>query len=182
MVRDEELCRQLQGGNEVAMEALVHRHHRAIFAFLYRLTGDAHAADDLAQESFIRLCTRIGSYRYPEPFLPWLYTIAHNLYKDWRKNAYQRRVLPLERPEPPERTIDLTERHAERTEVVRALGRLDEIHRSALVLRYYQDLTVPQIARIEGVPEGTIKSRLSTAIRRLRELLGAEGRVQHATD
>ncbi|HWI61201.1 MAG TPA: RNA polymerase sigma factor [Symbiobacteriaceae bacterium] len=184
MIRDEELCRQLQAGNEAAMEALVHRHHRAIFAFLYRQTGDAHTADDLAQECFIRLCTRIGSYRYPDPFLPWLYTIAHNLYKDWRKNAWQRKVVPLEQPEPSSGTapIDLLERYADRAEVVRALGALDEAHRSALVLRYYQDLTVPQIARIEGVPEGTVKSRLSIALRRLRDLLSRERGVQNATD
>ena len=151
MVRDEELCRQLQVGNEAAMEALVHRHHRAIFVYLYRMTGDAHTAEDLAQEAFIRLCTRIVSYRYPSPFLPWLYTIAHNLYKDWRKNAYQRNVVPTEHPADQSDMLDLTERLANRAEVSRALASLDEPHRTALVLRYYQDLTVPQIAQIEGV-------------------------------
>jgi len=182
VILDEELCRQLQAGNEAAMEALVHRHHRAVYAFLYRLTGDAHTAEDLAQEAIIRLFTKVCSYRYPERFLPWLYTIAHNIYRDWRKNAYQRKVVPVEQPEEPAAPLDLLERLTERAEVVRALASLDESHRTALVLRYYQDLTVPQIAKIEGVPEGTVKSRLATAIRRLQTWLTAERGVEHATD
>lgn len=181
MVRDEELCHQLQEGSEAAMEALVHRHQHGVFSLLYRLSGDVYAADDLTQETFLRLCTRIGSYRYPEPFLPWLYTIAHNLYRDWRKNAYQRRVVTQESPEAPG-PVDLLDRVAQRSDVVQALHRLSEHHRTALVLRFYHDLTVEQIARMEGVPAGTVKSRLSTAIRQLRDLLTKERRAQDATD
>lgn len=182
MIRDEELARQLQAGNEAAMEALVHRHHRGIYTFLYRLTGDAHGADDLAQECFIRLCTRISSYRYPEPFLPWLFTIAHNLYRDWRKTAWQRRVVPLESPEEGAAAIDLLDRFAQRSDVARQLAQLDELHRSAIVLRFYHDLTVDQIARVLEIPAGTVKSRLSHGTRRLRELMEAERRERDASD
>jgi len=181
MIRDEELCRQMQEGNEAALEALVHRHQQAVFAYLYRMTGDAHTADDLTQESFIRLCTRIHSYRYPEPFRPWLYTISANLQKDWRKNAYHRHVLPQEPPDGPS-PVDLLDRFASRAEVVDALNQLDDGHRSVLYLRFYHDLTVEQIARVEGIPAGTVKSRLSTALRRLRQYLTAERGVQNATD
>lgn len=179
MIRDEELCRQLQQGSEAAMEALVHRHHRAVHAFLYRLTGEPHTAEDLAQECFIRLCTRIHSYHYPDPFLPWLYTVAHNLFRDWCKSAYRQRVVPQDAPEPVRSPIDLMERQALRSEAVRLLGALDEQHRSVLVLRYYQDLTVPQIAQVLAIAEGTVKSRLSNSIKRLRGMAEAERRMEH---
>jgi RNA polymerase sigma-70 factor, ECF subfamily len=181
MIRDEELARQLQDGNEAAMEALVHRHHRSLYAYLYRLTGDAATADDLAQECLIRVCTRISSYRFPEPFLPWLFAIAQNLCRDWQKSAYHRRVVPGEPPEQPG-PVDLLDRFAARAEVASALQALAPAHRSTLVLRYYHDLTVDQIARVEGIPAGTVKSRLSDAIKRLRTYLTAERRAGHGND
>ncbi len=182
MIRDEELCRQLKEGNEAALEALVHRHHGAVFAFLHRLSGSRHTADDLAQECFIRLCTRIHHYRYPEPFTPWLYTVAHNLYRNWRQGAYQRLVVPdaAGAAEHQSAPIDLMERQTERLSVIAALAQLDELHRSVLVLRYYHDLKVDDVARILGIPAGTVKSRLSTAVKRLRLIMEERGRAEHA--
>jgi RNA polymerase sigma factor (sigma-70 family) len=172
LIRDEELGRQLQAGNEAAMEALVHRYHRPIYAYLYRLTGHREVAEDLAQETFIRLLTRIGEYQPDRPFRPWLYTIAHNLYKDYCRAAEQRALpspepIPQETPSP----IDLTERIAEQAEVAAAVGALGEGEREVLVLRYWGDLKVDQIAAITGIPPGTVKSRLFHAIQKLKRRL-----------
>lgn len=184
MLHDEELCRQIQAGDDTAMEALVHRYHGPIFAYLYRLLGHRPAAEDLTQETFVHLLTRIQTYRFPQPFRPWLYTIAHNLYRDYCKNAHQRSTVPaadtVHTPDP----LDLSERIAERAEVTRALRSLDPPQREVLLLRYYQDLKIDEIARVVGAPPGTVKSRLFGAMQRLRALLQAsdnEGRERRET-
>jgi RNA polymerase sigma factor (sigma-70 family) len=172
LIHDEELCRQLQAGNEAAMEALVHRYHRPIYAYLYRLTGRREVAEDLAQEAFIRLMTRIREYNPAQPFRPWLYTIAHNLYKDYCRAAEQR-ALPAAEPLSPEvpAPIDLTERIAEQAAVAAAVGALGEGEREVLVLRFWGDLKVDQIAAATGLPAGTVKSRLFHAVQKLKRLL-----------
>ena len=164
------------------MEALVHRYHQPLFAYLYRLSGNRHLAEDLTQEAFVRLMSRIGQYHFPQPFKPWLYTLVHNLYKDTCKAADQRMTRPAAdpagegRPEP----FDLSERLADRIAVTAALGQLEADQREVLLLRYYQDLKVDEIARVTGAPAGTVKSRLHGAIRRLRDLLiKTEGSERH---
>lgn len=120
---DELLARELQQGSEAALESLVHRYHRQVHAYLYHLTGDGPTADDLTQEAFIRLCT---TYHYPDSFRAWVYAVAHNLCPDHAKSAYQRRVVPGERPPDPggPSPLDLLERQVERQAVVDALAGL----------------------------------------------------------
>lgn len=117
--------------------------------------------------------TRMRTYRFPQPFRPWLYTIAHNLYKDHCKNIYARTTFPSPEPRRAEATepVDLSGRIAERAEVLQALAELDPAHRDVLVLRYYQDLKVDEIARVLGVPSGTVKSRLFGAMEKLKHRL-----------
>lgn len=172
MIRDEELCRQVQEGSEAAMEALVHRYHRPVFAYLYRLTYHRQTAEDLTQESFARLLARIGTYRFPQPFRPWLFTIAHNLYKDHCKAAEQR-AIPAAEPVSAHvpALVDLSERIAEQAAVSGALRSLEPDQREVVLLRFYQDLKVDDIARVTGVPAGTVKSRLFHAVRKLKALL-----------
>lgn len=187
MISDEDLCRQVQDGNEAALEALVHRHHRPIFAYLYRLLGNRSAAEDLTQETFARLLTRIDAYCHPRPFRPWLFTIAHNLYKDYCKNHYNRSTVlmaesaTMAAPEP----FDLSERIAQRAEVITAVRSLDPPLREVLVLRHYHDLKVDEIAAVLSVPPGTVKYRLFRALQKLRDLFRAqnpaEGRHQRET-
>jgi RNA polymerase sigma-70 factor, ECF subfamily len=91
MTTDEDLFREWQGGSAGALEALVRRHHAPLLAHLVRLGGDVHLAEDLAQETFVRLVRDARSYRYPRPFLPWFYTIARNLARTQWQSAYRRR-------------------------------------------------------------------------------------------
>lgn len=172
MIRDEELCRQVQNGSEAAMEALVHRYHQPIFAYLYRLSGHLQTAEDLTQETFVRMLARINTYQFPHAFRAWLYTIAHNLYRDYCKQA-ERRSLPtadpIERENPG--TVDLLEHLAMQAEVTAALQALDPPHRNVVLLRFYNDMKIDDIASVTGLPSGTVKSRLFQAMRKLRALL-----------
>lgn len=179
MIRDEELCRQVQDGSEAAMEALVHRYHQPVFAYLYRLSGHLQTAEDLTQETFTRMLARIGTYQFPNPFKPWLYTIAHNLFRDYCKQA-ERRTLPTADPLEAETPgpVDLLEHLAVQAEVTAALQALDHDHRHVVLLRFYEDLKVDDIAKVTGIPSGTVKSRLFKAMRKLRALLSPDERAQ----
>jgi RNA polymerase sigma factor (sigma-70 family) len=173
---DEELALQMQQGNQAALEALVQRYHGPIHAYLVRMGGDYHLAADLVQEVFLKLCRHIGKYRSEMPFKPWIYTIASNTFKDHFKKAYVQRDVPgLESLETAATTKDTPETvylaNADREQVRAMLQRLSAIYREVLVLRYYQDLKLEEIALTLGIPLGTVKSRLSTALHTLKKLL-----------
>src|SRR5690348_16564761 len=94
---DEALAQGVKAGNRQHLALLVERHHSLLIGFLYRMTGgDRLAAEDLAQEAFLRVMRAIGQYEYPRPFKPWLYQIATNLARDHYKRAETRRVVGAE--------------------------------------------------------------------------------------
>ena len=175
MATDEELFREWQNGKASALATLVQRHHARLVAHLYRLLGDAHLAEDLAQETFFRLVRDVRSYRYPHPFLPWLYRIARNLALNYQESAYHRHVdLIAELPESliddanPQVWVERQELHAN---LLKALAHLSLEHSEVLSLRFGQELSVKETAEVLGVPVGTVKSRTFTALRLLRTYL-----------
>jgi RNA polymerase sigma-70 factor (ECF subfamily) len=175
MEADEELFREWQQGSTGALEALVQRHHAPLLAHLTRLTGNPHLAEDLAQETFLRLVRDGASYRYPRPFLPWFYTIARHLARNALQSAYVRRVesraaLPEQTSNEPN-PAEWLERWERRAGLLAALAELSFEQREVLSLRFGQDMSVQETAAVLGVPEGTIKSRTFTALRRLRDCL-----------
>jgi RNA polymerase sigma-70 factor (ECF subfamily) len=170
---DEELALGVQRGNTEDLAALVERHHSPLLGYLYRMTGgDRPLAEDLVQEAFLRVLRSIGQYRHPRPFKPWLYAIATNLARDHYKRAETRHTVSERGDEvacgqdvrPEERVLAGEE--AER--VAAAVMALPAGQREAMVLRYYQSLSLSEIAEALGVPLGTVKSRLHLGLRRLR--------------
>ena len=178
---DEDLMRRLQQGCRDAVEPLVHRYHRPLMAYFYRLSHDYHLAQDLAQECLFRLVVRAGQYQYPRPMKPWIYQIAVNLWRDHRKSAAYRHgctALPLDEaeglPEPEPSPEDAVARHLLAHEALSALQALPAPYAEVLVLRFCQSLTVPEIAAALDLPEGTVKSRIYHGLRHLRSRLSQE--------
>jgi RNA polymerase sigma-70 factor, ECF subfamily len=175
MATDEELFQEWQSGIADALATLVQRHHAPLVGYLYRLLGDAQQAEDLAQETFFRLVRHASSYRYPHPFLPWLYSIARNLARDYQGSGYQRHVDP--NAELPEMLIDdadpqiWVERQELQADLLNALTQLSFEQREVLSLRFGQQLSVKEIADVLDVPAGTVKSRTFSALRLLRTSL-----------
>lgn len=176
VISDEELILQVQHGDRRASELLARRYWQRVRALAYRLVRNWEAAEDLAQETFVRLLSAIDRYRHPEPVWPWLYTITLNLCRDFGRRASQRLEWPadeatanVEAPGPD--PTQILEDRDERARVVQALQRLSPKHREVLTLRFYEQLTLREIAGRCGIPLGTVKSRLSWALRRLRALL-----------
>jgi len=175
---DEELALGIQRGNKADLATLVERHHSPLVGFLYRMTGGDHSlAEDLVQETFLRVLRSIHQYQYPRPFKPWLYMIATNLARDYYKRAETRYVMGSSEDETqfigeielrPEDALLLD---AEVAAVVTALHMLPAHQREVIILRYCQELSLAEISEALAIPVGTVKSRVSLGLGRLREML-----------
>ncbi len=176
---EEELALKVQRGDRQALAALVKHHHSPLIGFFYRMTdGDRTLAEDLAQETFMRLMRAIHSYAYPRPFKPWLYAIATNLARDHYKRAATRYQIDTEPDqlhqypaEPPEEMLTAAD---DARQVAEVLTTLPDHQREVVILRYYQELSLAEIATALNIPVGTVKSRLSLGLRRLKTVLERE--------
>ena len=148
-----------------------------------RMTGDLHKAEDLAQETFVRLYARRGDYEPSAKFSTYLWRVALNLCYDELRRKGRRKETSLDNDEG-EKLIRLEEIAApqelpgaileanERAEQVKdAILKLPEIYRTVVVLRHYENLKFREIAEVLNVPEGTVKSRMADAMAQLADLL-----------
>ncbi len=171
-------------GWDDALSALVHDRGAALVRYATLLTGDPREAEDLTQEALVRTFSRgRGSLREPAAVEGYVRRAILNAYLD----GHRRRRLwdgvrhLVARPEHAPAHDHLA---AERTDVEVALTRLAPRHRAAVVLRFYDDLTVPEIARRLGVSDGAVKRYLHDGVAALEELLGpvAPAPEEHVID
>ncbi|NDJ61441.1 MAG: RNA polymerase sigma factor [Chloroflexi bacterium] len=170
---DEQLALQLQRGDQSAVDPLVERHYDPLLGYLYRmLDGDRPLAEDLVQETFLRVLRGISGFDSSRRFKPWLYAIATNLARSHYTRAETRRTITDDAPEhadvldPPEAALLADD---EARAVSAALRTLPDHQRETLVLYYYGGLSLQAVADTLGIPLGTVKSRLSNGVRRLRQ-------------
>lgn len=173
---DEDLMVQVQAGNDAALTALMDRYKGPLFGFLVRRV-EPSAADDLFQESWIRVVKARNRFDPRRRFSTWLFQIANNLCRDrGRRLAVRRRhrdaVQQEARSEPLPRSLPPAS--LERVDMQRRLAELPDPQREILVLRYYQDLSEREIAEVLGIPGGTVKSRMHSAVRALRAVIADE--------
>lgn len=168
-MEDETLYMQVLKGDEAALGELVRRYHSPLYKFLCRQTGDNALADDLAQETFTRMITYRGTP--PSKFRAWAYTIASNLARDYFRSARYRYERVTDFEDSDEMSDDFSFPADERGEVINALAKLSPDHREVLILRFYHDLRLEEIAEVTGVPLGTVKSRLFHALKGVKGFL-----------
>ncbi len=178
----QELTRRLRRRDPDLLDQLIEQYHYRLFRYLLSLTGNREAAEDLFQETWIRVLERGQQYNDKWKFGTWLFTIARNLFLDFvrRKNPLAGSSLEeLEQmPEFSERSasetsspFDLQTQREESEGVVRALERLPAGYREVLVLRFQEDLSLEEIATVVAAPLPTIKSRLYRGMEALKDLL-----------
>lgn len=184
------LVKACQEGDPAAFNLLVWRWEKPLYNFVYKYVGDATLAEDLVQDTFLKVLKSIRRYTYQGSLSTWLYRIAINLCKDHLK----RKRLPMvsmhdyyttgsgERVYVQDRVRDETARTdeslraEEREELVRRLlAGLPEEERIVILLKEYQELTFREIAEVLDVPDGTVKSRLYHGLRSMRESLERTG-------
>lgn len=180
---DQELLELIAQGDQAAMEVLVYRYHAEIYRYLYRNINREKLAEDLTQETFLRVIRALRQGKYPAQFRPWIYRIATNLLRDMFKSAGYQRQVPASQEEvarlseegPKGRAesnlIDIVLKQELRKQVVEAIQALPGELRQVIIMRFYQELKIKDIAQALGMPEGTIKSRLHRAYRQLSDAL-----------
>lgn len=183
---DEELLARYRKGQTEAFGVLVRRYERELFGYLRRYLGNSDLADDVFQNTFLQVFSKIDQYEEGRPVRPWLYTIATHQAIDALRRAGRRQVVSLDqnRTELPNGEIrsllELLENRGpttleqiqgdERREVVRAtVDQLPDFLRQVVVLAYYQGLKYREIAEVLNIPVGTVKSRLHAALVKLQE-------------
>jgi RNA polymerase sigma-70 factor (ECF subfamily) len=183
---DERLMRRYQEGDAGAFEALVRRHRVRVRAFLHRLTGDPGRADDLAQETWLKIVAAAPRWEKRARFTTWALSIARNVALDDARRQVHRAAASLDAPTaaglpPLEPASDAPgpERGAEsallRPRLEAALAALPEEQREVFVLREYAGVAFAEIAVITGAPVPTVKSRMRYALEGLRASLARAG-------
>jgi RNA polymerase sigma-70 factor (ECF subfamily) len=170
--------RAAKQGDVGAFSQLVAPHEQLLFRMAYHVTGDAAEAADAVQEGLIRAYGAIGRFREDLPVRPWLTRIVWNEARSLRRSRLRRtRVLDrlVARPEEsaPDPVFEVLATET-RDEVAVALNRLRPEDREVIALRYFLDLSEAEMATTLDCPRGTVKSRLSRALSRLRAALGEE--------
>lgn len=155
-----------------AWETLVQQHQEAVFRLAYLLVGDASEAEDVAQETFIRAYRHLDRFDAARSLRPWLLGITANLARNRRRSLgrYVHHLTRLVRLTPPE-FIDPeqeTARRADAHALWQAVRRMERGDQEIIYLRYFLELSVGETAETLGIAEGTVKSRLSRALERLR--------------
>jgi RNA polymerase sigma-70 factor (ECF subfamily) len=186
---DEELLRRCARGDSAAYRELVERVEKPLVNFILRFVGERSVAEDLFQETFVRVVKTLGSFRPEASLSTWIFTIARNLSLDWLKAKRRHREMALDAASSEEKgriiyfkdvlrssaatPEDRAEMSEDERRVSAALSGLSPIKREALVLRVYAGLQYSEIARIQNAPVGTVKFRIHEALKDLSQLMGA---------
>jgi RNA polymerase sigma-70 factor, ECF subfamily len=168
-LQDSALVQRILSGDRRAGERFVTAHYPRVFRMLRCLAGSADIAQDLTQQTFARAWQGLAAFEGRASLTTWLHKIAYHEYTNWLRT--KRDHAPLDEAAG---IADLREaRGLDSILVSRALARLDVDHREPFVLYYMQEFSVSEIAEMLELAPGTVKSRLFTARRRLREMLQA---------
>ena len=175
-----ELVAKAKGGDRHAYEEIVRRHQNIAFRTAWVITGSAADAEEAAQDAFVKAHRALGRFREGAPFRPWLLAIVANEARTRVRSAGRRgklvlRVAEERRPDDavpsPEAALLDSER---RDELLAAIERLPDQARDAIACRYLLELSEDETAAALGCAHGTVKSRVSRALERLRAELGEE--------
>ena len=177
---DEALITLFREGRPDAFEALVNRYEKRLFNYIRRMVSSAADAEDLFQETFLRVYRHLDRFRTSGSFRAWVYRIATNVCKDLLRRRRRRGEVPLERGpdsaeaglmdrlESPNPGPDAQAQGAELAERLEAaLDRLPVKHRAVFLMARYDNMPYDAIAKTLHIPVGTVKSRMNKAVHTL---------------
>ena len=168
------LIRHAMNGDKTAWEPLMRTHQDAVFRLCYLLLGDPDDAEDVAQETFLRAWKHLKGFDVTRPLRPWLLSIASNLASNRRRSAgrYFAALVRAFRDEPTSvRIEEKSAQNLDASELWQAVKKLNTDDQRIIYLRYFLDLPVDETAQALQVAEGTVKSRLSRAVDKLRRII-----------
>lgn len=183
LLSDEELIRKYQEDDDNAINEIVKRYKDRLINFIYRYSGNREFAEDVTQETFIKLVRNKHSYKPVAKFTTWLHTIAINEAKTMRRNEKKHETFSVSNLFE-EGTVDMeltsdvrfpdsiTNTNIEINLIQNAINELDEKYREAVILRDIQDLDYEEISKILNIPLGTVRSRINRGRESLKITLG----------
>ena len=177
MISDSALVMDIKTGNKQAFRELVERHKKSAYRMALGLVGNRDDAFDISQEAFLRVYRSSDTYDSSQPFLPWFYTIIANLSRTWLKRRSRRdnKMVDVDdasyllvSDDNPERDLVLKERLGRLKQAIMELSFED---REIITLQHFRGMSYDEIARLLGIPRGTVMSRLYYARKRLAKLM-----------
>ena len=162
---DEYLMEQVRQGKVTYLGTLFQRYVNKIYDYFYRMTRDSSLSDDLVQTVFEKALRGKHTYRESYPFAGWIFRIARNVLMDHfraGKGRYQEEL------EAHHAITELSVSHLDQSDIERALDRLSPEYREVLLLTRYEDLKYSEVAKITGISETGIKSRVFRALKQLK--------------
>ena len=184
-ISDEILIKKFQEGDVGAYNQLVNRFKDRLLNFIYRFVNDIDLAEDLVQDTLLKLYTHKDSYQEIAKFSTWLYTIAANLARTELRKKKRRKTFSVTELSRDDREFiiassdvdpseDLSSQNFEKS-VQRALAELPNDYKTIIILRDIQELSYDEISKIVDVPLGTVKSRINRGRVKLQQLLKKKG-------
>jgi len=178
---DEVLIKRFQDGDSAAFTELVSRYKDPLFNYVSRMLKDRVYAEDIVQETFVRVYRNRDRYQQIAKFSTWIYTIAINLTKTELRRQNLRRFFSLsgvsdngkalELPDPKINLEKIAEDSIVGEKIKESIDQLPKTFREVIILRDIQELSYEEISKITGVPLGTVKSRVNRGRTRLQKLL-----------
>ncbi len=184
---DEELMRRTQGGDRPAFSLLYERYSASVLSYLYRMLGNLEDVESIGQEVFLRAFRFAPTYKYPQKFSTWLFTITRNLAINQsrrRKRSPIRNITELNLDgidisgdpyQVAARATDDLEKREEIANVLQALDGLPNDQKEVIVLGVFQDLSYAEMEEITGTKAVTLRSRMFHGLKRLAKTVGGVG-------
>jgi RNA polymerase sigma factor (sigma-70 family) len=166
-VTEKKIVRKIQDGDTQLLDQLFQSYYGQVYAYCYRHTGHREAAQDLTQETFLRVVQSLDQYREYGKFANYLYVVAGNLCRDYYRRKLWYPIADYERQSQAQEAEEVEDRLAVR----QALEELEGEVREAVILRFYQQLRYQDIARILGITVSTAKYRVKQGTRQLSAFL-----------
>lgn len=176
-ISDNQIVTAIRNGEKESFAVLVERYDKVIYNLMRRYSDSPEDAADMTHEVFCRVYEKLGRYRRRTSFFAWLYTLALNYARDWKKRQLsQQRKIAIYAEEvklvsPLVAQNDL-ERHQETKRMMQALDGLKEDRRELLILRYRHERSIRELSEIFKVSESAVKMRIQRSLEELQNFLG----------
>lgn len=187
-ITDQEVVALARAGKEAAYRELLRRYERPVFSLIYRMVRDRELAEDLAQESFVKVLNALDSYQPEYKFSSWIFKIANNAAIDHlrrreivtlsldgapgARTADEVEATALQAVDRSESALDELEAKELGTSIEQAIARLRPEYRACILLRHVEGRAYEEIAATLNLPLGTVKTHIHRARHELREYLG----------
>ncbi|NKQ22645.1 sigma-70 family RNA polymerase sigma factor [Brevibacillus laterosporus] len=172
---------ELHETNEAIMERIMNEYGRRVVHLVYLIVKNRTSAEDIAQEVFVKVYRHLPSFRGESSIQTWIYRIAINEAKKHVRSWYVRNIFPslfgeyLHTQKEQDETEPLVMKQVERKEFVQLVLKLPLSYRQVIVLHYYQDLSIEEVAHVLEASQGAVRNKLYRGRKKLKQLLEREG-------